>query len=333
MFKICSIGCGWVANFGHGPAYQKYVKSESDIQLTACCDVDEDKSAQFKEKFNFVRHYTDYKHMLQIEKPDAVCLNVSDSLIASFTAEILEAGFSLLLEKPPGITLDETNSLITIAEKTGTPNMVAFNRRFMPIIQTTKKAVEQTVGLNKIQHIDYYLSRFNRTEDNFEITAIHGIDTVRFITESDYNSVQLNYRALPGAGKNVMNIHVFGEMKSGCTASLNFYPVSGAVVERMIINTGDFTFFVSIPVWDSIDSPGKIISVEKNEIITELSLNDNRQNVDKVQQFGFYGENITFFDAVRSGKKLSPDIRQSLQTAELMECMRKKIRTYDGKPT
>jgi predicted dehydrogenase len=333
MFKICIIGSGWVANFGHGPAYKKYADSDPDVQLTACCDADVEKSVQFKEKFGFSRHYADFRQMLQKEQPDAVCLNVPDSLIASLSAEILETGVPLILEKPPGLNPKETRELIAIAEKIGTPNMVAFNRRFMPIIQRTKKTIENTEGLNKIQHIEYYLSRFNRTEDNFDITAIHGIDTVRYLTNSDYSSVQFTYRELPEVGKNVMNIHVFGEMKSGATATLNFYPVSGAVVERMVINTAEYTFFVNIPVWDSIDSPGKIISVEKNEIINELSLNDKRQNVDTFEQFGFYGEDLAFFDAVRSGKKLSPDIHQSLQTIELMECIQKKVRTYNAQPT
>jgi hypothetical protein len=125
-----------------------------------------------------------------------------------------------------------------------------------------------------------------------------------------------------------MNIHAFGEMGSGITAVMNFYPISGAVVERMIVNTHDFSFFIEIPVWDSIDIPGKIICVEKNEIISEFSLNNNRQNVDDFQKYGFYGEDAAFFDFIRSGTKPSPDIQQSLQTAEIMECIRTKQSTY-----
>ena len=49
MFKICVIGCGWVANFGHGPSYQKYAANNPDVELSACCDVDDKKSIRFKE--------------------------------------------------------------------------------------------------------------------------------------------------------------------------------------------------------------------------------------------------------------------------------------------
>jgi predicted dehydrogenase len=328
LFKICVIGCGWVANFGHGPSYQKYAANNPDVELTACCDVDEKKSVHFKEMYGFKKHYTDFRKMLKEDKPDAVCLNVPAALNASFSDEILKAGYPLLLEKPIGANLDEAVTLNKNAGKYGTPNMVAFNRRFMPLIQTFKKTILNTISLNEIQSIEYYLSRFNRTEDNFDITAIHGIDTVRYISDSDYKSLHYKYRKFPQYGKNVMNIHCIGELVSGATAVLNFYPVSGAVVERMVVNTFDYSFFINIPVWDSIDIPGKIVCIEKNEIMNEIMLHDNRQDVAGFERYGFYGEDVAFFDAVRHGKKLAPDIQESLQTVEIMECIRTKQKQY-----
>ncbi len=328
LFKICTIGCGWVANFGHGPAYQKYAAENPEVELTACCDVDEKRAVRFKKKYGFKNHYTDFRMMLTKEKPDAVCLNVTAALNASFANEILKAEYPLLLEKPIGTYLAEASALKKNADKYGTPNMVAFNRRYMPLLQTFKKTIHQSVALDEIQSVEYYLSRYNRTEDNFEITAIHGIDTVRYILDSDYHSLHFDYRNYPKYGKNVMNIHLYGKMVSGVTVILNFYPISGAVVERMVVNTLDYSFFIEIPVWDSIDIPGKITCVEHNKIISEISLNNNRQNIDDFQKYGFYGEDAAFFDSIRSGEKPVPDIQQSIQTAEIMECLRNKQSDY-----
>lgn len=74
-----------MANFGHGPAYNRYAISNPEVQLTACCDIEEEKSHQFREKFGFNKHYIDFRQMLNKEHPDAVCLNVPDSQIASMS--------------------------------------------------------------------------------------------------------------------------------------------------------------------------------------------------------------------------------------------------------
>jgi predicted dehydrogenase len=328
LFKICIIGCGWVADFGHGPAYRKYAGENSGVELTACCDVNENRSFRYKNKFGFQRHYTDHRSMIKNEEPDAICLNIPDSQTASICTEILEQGIPVLLEKPIGVNLKETYTLNCVAKKTGTPNMVAFNRRFMPLVQLYKKTIDEKIGNAQITSVEYYLSRFKRTESNFEITAIHGIDTVRYITGSDYRSVQFTYKKYPEYGQNVMDIHLYGEMDNRITAILNFYPVCGAVVERMVVNTFENSFLIEIPVWDSIDIPGRITIVSNNEIISELSLHDNRQNSEEFQRYGFYGEDAAFFDCIRRDNNPSPTIGDSIPTAEIMEFIRKKKAHY-----
>ena len=331
MFKICVIGCGWASDFGHGSGYQKYAAENSDVELTACCDIEENKARMLKEKYGFQRYETDYLRMLKNESPDVVCLNVPEQLIAPFAEKILEAGYPLLLEKPPGFKLEETINLVKIAEKTGTHNMVGFNRRFMPIIQTYRRTIESASDLSKIQSIQYNLFRHKRIESNFDITCIHGIDTVRYITGSDYKSVHFTYQLFPEYGENVMNIYLHGEMKSGVKAILNFCPVSGVILERMIVTISNSSFFINVPVWDSIDIFGKIVSVENNVIIKEITLNDNRQDVADFQKYGFYDEDKAFFDSVRDGTESPNDIKSSLQTIEIMECIRTKQNEFHSR--
>ena len=79
-FKICTIGCGAIADSVHGPSYVKYKSNYPDTILRACCDIDEARSKIFQKKFGFERCYTDYVEMLEIEKPDAVCVISPDIL-------------------------------------------------------------------------------------------------------------------------------------------------------------------------------------------------------------------------------------------------------------
>ncbi len=329
MFKICVIGCGWVSDFGHGLGYQKYAAENPDVELTACCDINESTAINFKEKYGFKKHETDYLRMLKNEKPNAVCLNVPDNLIAPFAEEILKGGYPLLMEKPPGVNVQETLHLIKVAEETGTTNMVAFNRRFMPIVQLLKRTIYESGDANKIQNIHYNFLRYKRTESNFEITTIHGIDTVRYLTGSDYKSVKINYQQLPEYGENVMNIYMYAEMKSGARAVLTFNPVSGSVIERVNVNTFINSYFAEIPVWDSLDAPGKVVTITNNEIIKEFVQNRNVKGLEEFQNYGFYDEDKVFFDLVQSGDESNLTVAYCLQTAEIMGCIRKQQGEYN----
>ncbi len=43
MFKICVVGCGGMSTSGHGPSFKKYFEDYKDVELSACCDLDEEK--------------------------------------------------------------------------------------------------------------------------------------------------------------------------------------------------------------------------------------------------------------------------------------------------
>jgi myo-inositol 2-dehydrogenase/D-chiro-inositol 1-dehydrogenase len=131
-FKVCIVGCGNIANSVHGPSYKKYAETHEGISLAACCDIDDEKSRAFQNRFAFERQYTDIKQMLSAEIPDAVCLTSPPHLTSQLAVSILEQGYPLLMEKPPGRNREETLAIINAAEKGGVPNQVAFNRRYMP---------------------------------------------------------------------------------------------------------------------------------------------------------------------------------------------------------
>ncbi|MDO8971533.1 MAG: Gfo/Idh/MocA family oxidoreductase, partial [Saprospiraceae bacterium] len=111
-FKICTIGCGQLAISHHGPAYVKYVSQTPDTELTACSDLDQSKAAYFARRFGFKRSYTDPIAMLEKEHPDVVCLLVPPTVTAPLTCQILMMGYPLLMEKPPGLTVVETDQMI-----------------------------------------------------------------------------------------------------------------------------------------------------------------------------------------------------------------------------
>jgi myo-inositol 2-dehydrogenase/D-chiro-inositol 1-dehydrogenase len=327
-FKICVVGCGNMAMGFHGPSYQRYAMLHPDVELAACCDLDESKVVIFKEKFGFSRHYTDIDLMLDSEKPDAVCLVVPVNLTFSLSLKIMGKGYPLLLEKPPGLNSKETMELIRSANRGNSPNQIAFNRRYTPLVRKLKDLLDAQSEKYEFMNIQYRMLRVGRKDPDFTLTAIHGIDLVKYIAGSEYKTVDFRYKELDLIGENVANIHMDCEFESGATARLDFLPVSGMNSERLEVNVHNHTFSLQLPVGDYLDFPGKLLHIENNEVKLELNGLDIAGSAELFVLSGFYHENELFFEDIRNGRKPAGDIASGLQSVEIADCIRKRASKY-----
>ena len=332
-FRICAIGCGALASRAHGPSYRKYAALNTDVELVACCDLDDTKATAFRDAFGFGNHYSDFREMLRKEKPDAVCLVVPVSFTAPLSCEILAMGIPLLMEKPPGMTGDECRAMITAAESSGTPNQVAFNRRYAPLVRELKSQLDACTPPEAIQNLQYTFMRINRRDVDFSTTAIHGIDTTQFLAGAGYESVAFRYQELPEFGATVANIFMDCVMTSGATAQLSFCPMSGVLIERATITAHNHTFFLNIPIWNAFDAPGRLLHVEKGTVVSDVDGTTVSDGDEMFESSGFYAENACFFDDIRAGRKPHGDIRSGLESVEIADCIRNRIVEYHASPT
>ena len=323
MFKICSIGCGHMARGGHGPAFKKYAKNNPDTILAACCDLDIDRAAYFKEQFGFQKAYTDYKLMLNEIKPDAVCLISPVQYTADMAIEILQMGYPLILEKPPGRNVEETKKLIDVARESGVTVRVAFNRRYTPLLVGLKNFVKD----EKIRNITYQMYRQDRRDNDFSTTTIHAIDAVKFIADSDYKTVDFTYQQIDGENENVANIYLNGIFENGTVAQLSLVAMGGTVAERISVNTDCATYFVELPFWSNPDSPGKLTRLVGNEITDLISGDTLVDSTEMFEESGFYEENRNFFHLVRTNDN-TEDVSSGLQSVELADFIRKRKTQY-----
>jgi myo-inositol 2-dehydrogenase / D-chiro-inositol 1-dehydrogenase len=327
-FKICVIGCGQIAAGYHGPAYQHYAAQNADVTLAACCDIDLSKAVAFRERFGFQRSYQDYLSMLDQEKPDAVCLLVPPDQTCKMSCAILEKGFPLLTEKPSGRTVAELDLMITAARKTNAPTQVAFNRRYTPLVQILRNYLPGHFSAGEIQHIRYDFSRIDRRDFDFSTTAIHGIDAARFLIGSDYQTIRFHYQEFPALGPRVANILMDCTFTSGATGQLNFYPVSGVVTERATVQVYNHTFFLNLPIWNAFDSPGRLQHIKKGKIVFEITGQEASKSDEEFILNGFYGENASFFDDIKNGRRPEGSLETSRQSVEIADYIREKKTEY-----
>jgi myo-inositol 2-dehydrogenase/D-chiro-inositol 1-dehydrogenase len=109
---------------------------------------------------------------------------------------LLPLGKPILCEKPISLTVEETDEVISIADKYGTQIQVGFQRRFdPPISQAAAKIASGEVGTIYTMHMyahDHLPSTLEFLEGSGSIYRdlhVHDFDLVRWITQSDISKV------------------------------------------------------------------------------------------------------------------------------------------------
>ncbi|MDP0495821.1 MAG: Gfo/Idh/MocA family oxidoreductase [Verrucomicrobiota bacterium JB024] len=316
--KVCLIGCGAHSRWVHGPALKKYVREHPDTQLASCCDLRQDLAQAFARDFGFARHESDWQRMLDHEKPDAVSVVLPPKLIAQITPAILDRGIPVLVEKPPGLTLHELDILNEAAQRTGTPHLVAFNRRFTPLVAEVQRLLKKDFPPVDVMQINYDMIRNQRGEEDFSITAVHSLDTVGFLARSPFVQATFDHRISDKTGA-VEASFMRAKCECGTSVHCHFLPATGVLLERFAIYGKDRTLTVELPMWGGYDTPGCLHYWVNGELALRLSGDDLPDGAELFEQSGFYQENACFLDALRSGSALSPGFEEVRPAVYLME--------------
>jgi predicted dehydrogenase len=235
----------------------------------------------------------------------------------------------LILEKPPGKNREELESIIAAADQGNIPHQVAFNRRFMPVTELLCRTLRTDFKDSDIQNISCDFFRVNRRNNDFSTTAIHGIDSVRYIAGSDYEEVYFFYQEMPWAGEGVCNITMQCRFVSGATAQLRFCPMTGIRLERITVNVSSDTYMALLPYQDSLDAPGRLLHYRDNKLVKETGAGELGDGLEIFETNGFYREDKYFFDAIREGRRpVLSDLRSGIQSVELEECIRRRTAVY-----
>ena len=315
-YRIGIIGCGGMASKGHGPALETYRTIHRDLELAACCDINSAKAEAFGKRFGFETFYANPDRMLDSVKLDAVCLYVTPEHTSILAVDCLSRGLPVLLEKPPGTTVGECQNIIDAHDASRLPCVVAFNRRFMPLVVEAQKHIH---GCHPLRYSCTFL-RNDRLDEEFHTTAIHGIDTIRFLSGCDYAHLHFDAYDLSQRGAGVRAYRMTGSLTDGSMVDLYFNQVAGVSRERIEVFAPDRSFSIDLPVGGSPYYPGKFVEHSGGGITREVDGADLVHTVERPEVEGFLGETTHFLDTVRqrpSGGTPSPTPAESLQSLEV----------------
>jgi myo-inositol 2-dehydrogenase / D-chiro-inositol 1-dehydrogenase len=314
------IGCGSFARLCHGPAQAKLGASGADLELAACCDADIGRARKYGADFGFARSYSDSGEMLSVEKPGAVVLAVPPEATCRAAALVLERGFPLLLEKPPGLNPEELGRLIAASARGGAGAQVAFNRRHMPVIRRAMEVLGASFRPESVSRIDYEMVRYARWDADFSTTAVHAIDAALFLARSPFRSAELRFQAQASAGAEAANVSVIAECACATEVRLGILPVSGANMESARIHGLGQSLSIVIPMSPQSKGDGCVEHWRSDSLVSSFS----DREAGAVDRMGVLAETGAFLGAVRSGAKFSPGLEDCRQQVALMDAIRSR---------
>ena len=139
--NIAVIGCSGMAE-GH----MYGITDNSDkANLYGICDVDNERLALRKEKFNLDVAVNDYKEIVNDPNVDAVVIVTPDQLHLEMTVAFLRAGKDVLCEKPMALSLSECEEMMRVEKETGRKLMIGQVCRCTPAFVQAKELIDKGV--------------------------------------------------------------------------------------------------------------------------------------------------------------------------------------------
>lgn len=199
--RYALIGCGRISPNHIAAALN------NELEIVALCDIDQknihDKMIKFKLPHT-ISCYTNYKEMLQKEKPELVAIATESGKHAEIAIDCLTFGHAnVIIEKPIALSLEDADKIIEVAKKENLKVCACHQNRFNKSIQKIREAVEMerfgkmlygTAHIRWARDYEYYSRakwRGTWEQDGGALMnqCIHNIDLLRWMMGDEIDCV------------------------------------------------------------------------------------------------------------------------------------------------
>jgi len=113
------------------------------IDLVAVSDAVAEKAEAIRQRYQAHRCYTDYRAMIEKEKPDIVCIATRPATHAEMTLFAAEHGVKgIYCEKPLCCSMEEADAMVAAVEAYGVKFNYGTQRRFMPFYRKMRELID-----------------------------------------------------------------------------------------------------------------------------------------------------------------------------------------------
>jgi UDP-N-acetyl-2-amino-2-deoxyglucuronate dehydrogenase len=151
------VGAGLIA-----PFHLKAIQDSRGGEAIGVFDVASDRAAQVAKRFG-VNVYSSFHQMLEDKDVDVVCVATPNHLHRDVVIEAAKAGKHVLTEKPPAMSLRETDEMIDVCKRANVRFGCFVQCRIREAIQAMKSAVDEG-RFGRLLHADAYMKWFRPQE-------------------------------------------------------------------------------------------------------------------------------------------------------------------------
>lgn len=177
--RICMIGAGMMANKVHYPSLASF----DDVRFAGICDLDSQRMAQTANRYGIKNCYSDYRRMLDEQKPDGVYVVMPPQYMYDIVCDCIRRGIHVFTEKPMGMSLHQAETLARLAEEYHVITQVGHQRRSSPILNAM---LERCKARGAVNHavVEFYkcdIQPMSSAADHIHDDCSHSVDTLRWI--------------------------------------------------------------------------------------------------------------------------------------------------------
>jgi predicted dehydrogenase len=169
-----------VVGAGHMGQYHVLVYAElPDVELVGVADVDGERAAAVARQYD-TRPFTDHREL--VGRVDVASVAVPTERHFAVARDLLEAGISVLVEKPMTTTVEEAQALFRVAERTGAVLHVGHVERFNGAVDELRQIVRAPI-LIESRRLGPFAPRVQKDTVVMDL-MIHDIDIVLGLVDS-----------------------------------------------------------------------------------------------------------------------------------------------------
>jgi virulence factor len=308
--KIAVIGAGTMANTVHYPSLHLI----EDVEIVGISDLMQDRMAETAKRYNIERTFVDYKEMLEKTSPDGVYIIMPPYHLYDIAVYSLNLGLNVFIEKPPGVTKEQTRQMANLAEKKGVMTMVGFQRRFAPVMVEAKKRIEERGNIIQCQanFFKNYIDQppyYNGAIDILTCDAIHSVDILRWMA-GEPRKIVSSVKSLFAEYDNCFYAMI--EFESGAIGFLSTNWVSGTRIYSVEMHGKGICALVN-------PEESAVIYKDGNKQGEVLEASDVAKGKEVYKVSGFYDENKHFIECIKTKQIPQTNFADAFKTMEFVD--------------
>ena len=269
--KTAVVGVGSLGQH-HARNYAE-IAQRGEIEFVGVCDSNAENARAIAEK-NECDYYTDWQTL--IDKVDAVSIVTPTEAHASIACAFLERGVHVLVEKPIARSLEEADSMIAAAEKSGAKLMVGHLERFNPAMVALRPLVTKPLYF-EIHRVSPFPNRSLDVDVVLDV-MIHDLDAIQWLVGEAVKVTGIHAVGIPVISDKVDAANARIEFENGAVANITASRIGTEKIRKTrFYQTNGYV------VLDYATKFASVTSLAPNAIHPLLGININRLEINDVE--------------------------------------------------